>query len=322
MRSVRVLLCLLLISPSLFAQDVKVRQEAVQLLERATAASVSPKPPNYEQVDTFQVIGPDFTTQEGRFSRVMVLGTGLRDELNLGSYHLVNIFTHGQVAVEGAREMVPAPLMDVVRLVPIKIVRFDGEDVIHEIVDRQEGGRMARCIEFDTIRGQKAESNELCVDSENGTLISEKLGDQLIQNSEFFPFAGVLLPGKITCSVGETIRMEITQTITELVDATPNVLAPPPNAEIRRMCTTIRRAIGVSMPQPKQGPLYTAYDVVVRGMVGKDGKVYEAVVQESENPGLNAEALSLARGWVFIPAMCDGKPFPSEVNLTLHFQGR
>jgi TonB family protein len=264
----------------------------------------------------------DSVTQQGSFTRVVVQGTGRRDEYNLGDFHLVNVFTQGKIAIEGASQIIPPPLVNVRRLTPIHMVRFDGEDVIHEIVDREAGDRMLRCIEFDTIRGARAAANEICVDRENGVLVSMKLGNQLIENSDFFPFAGVMMPGKISYSVGGQLRMEISQTMTELVDATPNVLAPPPNATIRQTCTTFRRAIGISLPQPKQGNLDSNYDVVVRGLVGEDGKVQQAVVQESERPDLNAEALSLAHTWVFTPAMCDGKPYATEVNLTLHFQGR
>ncbi|HMD85463.1 MAG TPA: energy transducer TonB [Terriglobia bacterium] len=322
MRPQLLLVSLLLFSLSVFAQDVKVRQEAIQLLERATAASTSPNLPNLERVDTFRVFDSDSPAQEGNFSRVVVQGTGRRDEVNLGSYHLVNIFTHGQVAIEGSSQIVPPSLEDVARLTPINLVSFDAEDIIHEIVDREAGGRVVRCIEFDTIRGQKTDGNEICVGSDNGVLVSMKVGNELIENSDFFPFAGALMPGKISYSVGGKIRLEISQTMTELVDATPNVLAPPPNANILKMCTTFRRAIGISMPQPKQGGLDSDYEVVVRGDVGEDGKVHQAVVQESERPELNAEALSIAQSWVFTPARCDGKPYTTEVNLSLHFQGR
>lgn len=322
MRLTLFVVSLLLLSPFVFAQDVKVRQEATQLLERATAASTSPHLPNLERVDTFRVTEARSPDQEGSFSRVVVQGTGRRDEMNLGSYHLVNIFTHGQVAIEGASQIVPARLMDVDRLTPIHLVQFDSEDVIHEIVDREVGGRLARCIEFDTVRGQNTDSNEICVDPDNSTLVSQKLGHEQIENSDFFPFAGVLMPGKITYSYGGKISIEISQNMTELVDATPNVLAPPPDATIRKMCTAFRRALGVSMPQPKPGPLDSNFEVVVRGYVGEDGKVRQSVVQESDRPDLNAEALRVAQNWVFTSAMCDGKPYATDVALTLHFQGR
>jgi TonB family protein len=61
---------------------------------------------------------------------------------------------------------------------------------------------------------------------------------------------------------------------------------------------------------------------LVRGIIGRDGKVHDAVVQSSDRPDLNAEALSLIQQWVFTPAMCNGRPNPSEASFVLHFQGR
>ena len=40
------------------AEDARLRAEAVQLLERATAASTAPKLPDLERIDTFRVFGP------------------------------------------------------------------------------------------------------------------------------------------------------------------------------------------------------------------------------------------------------------------------
>ena len=78
------------------------------------------------------------------------------------------------------------------------------------------------------LREIKTESNELCVDSANGTLLSEKLGNDFIENGDFFPFAGALFPGTISYSDAGVLKMQVTQTMTALTDATPNVLAAPP----------------------------------------------------------------------------------------------
>ena len=76
------------------------------------------------------------------------------------------------------------------------------------------------------------------------------------------------------------------------------------------------------MPQPKPGNGGTDIEVVVRGIIAGDGRVHDAVVQSSERPDLNAEALDLIHQWVFTPALCDGKPNVTEASFTLHFQGR
>ena len=59
--------------------------------------------------------------------------------------------------------------------------------------------------------------------------------------------------------------------MTVLTNATPNVLAAPPNAQILLAWTTFRQAFGESMPQSKPGKGGGDFDMVVRGMIGTDG---------------------------------------------------
>jgi len=304
-----------------FSQDLKVREEAVRLLEHANAVSSSPKLPNLERVDTFQVLG-ESGAKEGSLTRVVIQGVGRRDEYKLGDYDLVNVWAAKKVAVTGSSKILPPDLMDVAGITPIHLVRFDHEDVIHSITERSVGGRAARCIQFDTVHGEQTDNNELCVDLANGTLVFEKLGREMVENSEFFSFAGALFPGKISYSSAGASRIEISQTMTELGAADANVLAPPPNSSLHAICTTFRRPFGISMPQPQPGNGGTTTDVLVRARVGADGRVYEPVVQSSERADLESEALDLARKWTFTPAMCNGQPNAQEISFTLHFQGR
>jgi hypothetical protein len=76
------------------------------------------------------------------------------------------------------------------------------------------------------------------------------------------------------------------------------------------------------MPQPKPGNGGGNSDVVIRGMAGMDGKMYNTTVQSSDRPELSAEAQQLASQWTFTPAMCDGRPDAHEVDFVLHFKGR
>ncbi len=300
---------------------MKLREEAVRLLERANLASSSPKLPNLERVDTFRVF-TEAGVQEGSFNRVVIQGTGWRDEYGLADYHLVKVWTMKQVAVTGNSGMLPAALRNVLHITPIWHVRFDGEDIIHSIADRELGGQAARCIAFDTVRGQHADHNEICVDTKSGVLLLENLGGERVEYSDFFPFAGASMPGKITYSRDGVGKIEISQTMTELGPADANVLAPPMNAEVHKRCTTYRRAFGLSMPQPRAGSGGGTADIVVRVMVGADGRVYDASIESSERDDLNAEALALSKQWTFTPSVCDGHPQKSEADVALEFQGR
>jgi TonB family protein len=321
MKPALALVILFVVTHSGLAQDVKLRERAEHLLEHANEVSSAPKLPNLERVDTFRVL-EDGVVREGSFSRVVVQGTGRRDECTFTNFHLLNVWTEKKVAVAGSGAHLPPPeLVNVLRITPIWLVSFDEEDVIRSITDRNVNGSEAHCIAFDTVHGERSNSNEICVDAITGVILLEKLTGEEIDYSEFFAFAGALMPGKITHSVGG-VRTEITQTMTPLTDAGPNVLAAPENAQMRSLCTTYRRPFGVSMPQPKAGNGTQTDDVVVRALVGVDGKLYEAAVQSSERPDLNAEALALAQQWLFTPAMCNGRPNQHEAEITLHFQGR
>ena len=58
-----------------------------------------------------------------------------------------------------------------------------------------------RCIEFDTTYGEKTDNNKICVDSASGALMTFRNGNELAENSEFFAFAGQVVPAKIRYSV-------------------------------------------------------------------------------------------------------------------------
>jgi len=313
------LLVLFFLTGISFGQNMQLRQEALTLLERANAVSSPPSLPNLERTVTFRVLDSATGPQQGTFTRVVIQGTGRRDEMTFGSYHLLNVFTgHGLATVRTSNVMPPAPA-DVLRLTPIDLVRFDNEDVIYAINSSETNGHPAKCIEFNTIVGERTENNERCVESTNGTLAREKIGNELIVNSNFFSFSGELIPGRIEYSYGGIPRLDITQTMTVLKHSTPNVLAAPPNAQMRHFCKTYRRAFGRYMPQPKPRGGGSA-DILVRGVIGQDGKVHDPVVQRSERPDLNAQALSIIQQWIFTPALCDGKPNATNASFVLHFR--
>src|ERR1700680_2447233 len=164
---------LLMSTSACFAQDAELRDRAVALLERAHAASIPPNLPNLERVDTFSVFNPDAQAREGSFSRVVIQGTGRREEITFGNYHVTHVWTGNTLATsEGNTTLIPPQVVTVMRLTPILLLRFDDSDVIRAIGDRQIARRSLHCIEFDTIRGSQTQNNEICVDAANGTVAS------------------------------------------------------------------------------------------------------------------------------------------------------
>lgn len=225
----------LLVPTQSAAQDPKIRSEAEQLLEKANGVSMSPKLPNLERTDVFHVLDTSSPVREGTFTRVVLQGVGRREETTFGDYHTIEVGTHAGLKAVRTSELAPAEVDTVMTITPILHVDFADDDVIHAIVDKAgTGEQKLRCIEFDTIRGKRIENNEICADAASGTFVSQKIGSDLIEYSKFFPFAGGLLPAEINYSTDGVRKLEITQTMVELKDAAENVLAAPPNADLRQ----------------------------------------------------------------------------------------
>jgi hypothetical protein len=144
MKTALALLTLLLTSIASGAQDIRVRVEAVHLLERGNAVTTPVKYPDLERVDSFQVFGADQAVKEGTFTRVVIQGTGRRDETTFGDYHLVDVIANGGMSRAQNQAVAPPEIKTLMRVTPIYHVSFNNEDVIHAITNREVNGQAAR----------------------------------------------------------------------------------------------------------------------------------------------------------------------------------
>jgi hypothetical protein len=302
-------------------QDDVARTEADHLLSVAQRASLPANPPNYEQDVMFRMLDPSSDSQTGTIQRIVVNGVGRRDEFAYGAFHTVNVWTSKGLAStrNGPR---PKEIDLALRLVPIELFHLNGEDVVHSVTAQERDGRTMRCIDFETIAGLKHDANELCTDSQNGTLVSATLGREQIQNSEFFQFAGALIPGKIVYTFAGVPKIEISQTMTPTAESPQEILTPPSNAVEHAACATSREPIAESAPMPPRGVGSGRADSVVEGWILVTGKVYNPMIIQSDRPDLDDEALAIFSQWKFTPMMCDGKPNPARRRFTIHFTGR
>lgn len=59
--------------------------------------------------------------------------------------------------------------------------------------------------------------------------------------------------------------------------------------------------------------------MVLRVIVGSDGKTHEVAVLHSLGMGLDEKAVEAVRTWRFEPGMKDGSPVPVEINVEVNF---
>ncbi len=310
---------------ALNAEDVKLRERAVQLMERANAASLIAGLRDYEQVDTFTFHDLlNGTTKVGTFSRTSAGTDGRRDEFIYAGYHAVAVFA-GDRTSSTRTSNEPPEIVELLDQLPIHLGRFDDQDAMRSIEDSSVLGRAARCVNFDTHLGTGIQPNQICFDAERGTLLRWQVGDDVIENSDYFPVSKLWEPGHIRHFVRGTLRLEVEQRITMTPVPVDVSAFSPPSGEWKKWwtCQDRRRPVGISMPMPPPGTAGTGIiDVVVRGYIWDTGAVQPTTIVSSLRPDLNEEAMKLVATWKFTPLMCNDKTAATIADFVVHFQGR
>jgi protein TonB len=117
----------------------------------------------------------------------------------------------------------------------------------------------------------------------------------------------------------EATVMKDTSTVAVVPETTVAVPSTPPKPSV------ITRAKPVKQVKPQYPEsarsLGVTGRVVVRVLVGADGKVTKATVLSSfGNPACEEAALAAAQQWEFTPATKDGEPFEQNVSIPFDFQ--
>jgi Gram-negative bacterial TonB protein C-terminal len=301
----------------LLGQDIAVRVEAERLVERANGVS-HPVHALYVQSEVrFRTYAPDGSARDGRFDTIHA-GDIERYEMVLGDYHRVAIHYPDRIVQDGD-ESEPPEFTEVGRLTPLLIGRFDMSDTVHSIIPATISGRAAKCVRFETVVGRTHQSNEICVDDELGVLLRWNVGEDLIEDSEYSSFEGVLLPTRIRHYIDGKLRMEIEQKFTVMEDPIDWAALTPPNAVTVRSCHPYHAPVRESTPQPASAGPGPWYDVTVEAAIGPDGHVYQAKVLPRGRADLESQAIQIVSGWIFKPGLCSGRPTTVSADLVVHF---
>jgi TonB family protein len=300
-------------------EDPVLRAEAVRLLERANHLSTPSLWPANEMTLRFRVAAP---APGDPFDGEYVSSVGgaelRRQHWRYGAYEYTQIRNGQRLSLTGSQTPQPAVVSLLNEMAPIYLVRFDNQDVIRSIADSSPD---TRCIRFDTVTGDRLQSNAVCVDPRNGWLLSVRTGDTLTRNSNFFPFQGSFLPGHIErWSAGRKV-IELDETVVLKSDY-PEDYFTVPESSTGFICQQFRRAFEVNTPQPPPGSSIQITDIRLQGLIDTNGRVLSLKPIESSHPDLNEEAIKLVSTWTYQPATCEGKTVTWGTTFTVHFKGR
>lgn len=301
------------------AQDIATRVEAIRLLERAnTVSRPTHRTRNHKEEITFRAYRLDGTTVEGRADNI-IAGDIERYEKTFGDYHSISIHFPDKI-VQNHAPPTPAEALELDELTPLIIGMFDKSDIIHSIKPATLFGLPAKCIQFETVNGRTHEpANEICVDDELGTLVRRNVAEDLIEDTDYVSFEGVLLPRTIRHYINGKLRMEVNQAFSVIEDPIDWAALTPPNPVTLRTCHDYRQPVTQSAPQPSDAGAGPWYDVEVHGAIGSDGRVQQVTVLPAGRADLEKRALEIVATWVFTPPLCNGKPTIVSADLVVHF---
>ena len=132
-------------------------------------------------------------------------------------------------------------------------------------------------------------------------------------------YPGLLAPEETLSLTTANCRMEIAQKFSVIEGPIDWAALTPSNPDTLPACQQYRRPIIQSAPQPTSAGAGPWYDVQLHAVIREDEHVSEAAVLPAGRADLEKQAIQIASGWVFSPAVCDGEPFPVNATLVVHF---
>jgi len=290
------------------AEDPKLRAEAVRLMERAVMLTTPVWPAN-EEFFNFRVLDPaPGEAAEGSLKIGVRTRVNKRWEFTYGTYKFIKVQDGAEFATYRSENTEPAALTSVRKLLPAFHGQFDATDMIRRITDTTVDDRPARCIDFDTLKGDQQQSGQVCFDP-GGFLLLVRQGDETIRQSAYYRFNNASLPGRIERWMGNEKLLEIDSKIVVRTIYPAEYFDYPADAKIENACREFHRAFADQTPQPDaKTQSNEVITVRVHGRVGKDGKPAALRVLDATRPDLAEEALTrgcqmeLSSGHVRIPA--------------------
>jgi hypothetical protein len=304
------------------AEDPEVRAEAVRLTERAVMLTTPVWPAN-EEFFNFRVPQPaPGEASEGTIRIGVRTPVNKRWEFTYGAYKFISIQNGSEHATYRSDSAEPAALTSVRKLIPAFRGQFEPADMVRRIGDSTVDGLPARCIDFDTLKGDQQQSGQVCVDALSGFLVSVRQGDETIRQSAYFRFNNASLPGHIERWVGNQKLIEIDSKVVVRTEYPPDYFDYPLDATISNSCRSFHRAFADYTPQPAaKSQSIDVITVRVHGRVGKDGKPAALKVLDAVRPNLAEEALRIVSGWTYHPATCEYEPATQEMDFAVTFKG-
>jgi TonB family protein len=302
--------------------------EAAELIEHAKQLSDirAEGAPAFRLKMSFKILKEDGSVLEGSHTEDWVSKTQWRRQTVLGDFREIQTVAGRKRWVLTSSSAVPEHLGDFLSLTDI--FRFQPEAWKPQKIEDQElNGNSVRCVE--TNPNAWGGRSALCFDKISSTitanLIPSQRGTSIVETTCFYSdyqkFGDRVLARSYQCGEDKHVRLEAKVVELTVEPATdPAFFTPPDGAKESVNCLTpIKHPTAVYQPDPKTTELAPSDGtlVVIRVVVGTDGKPHDLTVTSAPNRDSDLAALEAVRQWTFKPATCDGEPIGVAVEVDI-----
>lgn len=327
-RSLLLVLILTSLVSTVFA--TKKDEEAATLIDHAKQLSDirAEGAPAFRLKLTFKIINEGGSVLDGTYTEAWVSKTQWRRETVLGDFRRTQVGAGRKRWLLDSSTAVPEHLGYFPSLTDIG--RYQPEAwKPQKVEDRKLKGLSARCIEVKpTPWGAKS---ALCFDKISGTItavvspshqMGTRDGEMVCFYADYQQFGDRVLARSYECDEDKhpTLKAKVIELAAEPA-TDPAFFAPPDGAKESVNCLSpIKPPTAVYQPDPKTTQIPRPGErslVVIKIVVGTDGKPHNLRVTSGPNRDSDLAALEAVRQWIFKPATCDGEPVETEVAVEI-----
>ena len=243
-----------------------------------------------------------------------------RTEIKLPDYREIRVNSHSQRWVQRPFNFTPLRIHQAFSLLhPAKSV--NGK--VKKIYAVVRGGTNLTCI----LAENGPSGEEACFETQHHFLVTQTTHDPFWTNvaeySDYQPVGSKLYPRRMTLYENGVLVAEITVEDISLSTAPDASFSALAGVQPQPACTDGKPPQAVQMPDPSYDE--AARQKRVRGtvtlelVINSGGRVEQAAVIRSLDPGLDREALNAVKKWRFRPALCGSTAMPAEIMVNVNF---
>jgi TonB family protein len=312
------------IADSTNAQATSLIQRAKQLSDIRAEGS-----PAYQLKLTIKVFRNDGSVLEGGYTEIWVSNKQWRRETVLGDFRRTEVAVGKKRWLLDSSDAVPQHVGEISAIYAMDKLELESwKPAKVQDTEIKVKGLSLSCLvaEHGLFGGKSA----LCFDQSNGALALQispfstatRIADRTCSWADYEKFGDRLFARSYACDEDRHPRMEAK--VVELVaDPAPDAALFAPLAAARELVncpSAVRPPRPVRQPEPvSPAPPRGRNLVVMRLVVGSDGKPAEVQVMTDPNPDFDPAAVKAVRQWTFEPATCSGQPVETEIEVEMIF---